>query len=155
MAEVADGAGSSAPYLEGKHDHTVDDKGRVSIPAEFRNALGLEEGDEVIVTRHLQERCLRLFWPEAWTDYRNQAAAAPKPVATAIKRVVGGTARRVRVDRLGRIQIPLVLRRYAELEGKCFVMGQGRSIEIWATDVWDATHGPERYADLDLSEFEL
>ncbi len=154
MADVDDSV-ASEPYLEGQHDHTVDDKGRVSLPAEFRNALNLSEGDEVIITRHLKERCLLVYWPAAWADLRNRMADAPPRTSTALKRVVGGSARRVKVDRLGRVQIPQVLRRYGSLEGKCFVMGQGRSIEVWATAVWDATHGPEHYADMDLSDFEL
>lgn len=155
MSAVDEVLTSPEPYLEGQHDHTVDTKGRVSVPVDFRGLLALTEGDELVVTRHLKERCLLVFWPQAWQRFRDRIAEAPAPVATALKRVVGGTARRVKVDRLGRIQLPQVLRRYAELEGKCFVMGQGHSIEIWATDVWERTHGPERYADVDLSAFEL
>lgn len=141
------------PYLEGQHEHTVDGKGRVSIPAEFRGGVGLEEGTELTVTRHLNERCLLVFWPEGWTAFKARIEAAPPRVASVMRRVVCGTARRVRLDRLGRIQIPQVLRKYAELDGKCFVMGQGGYMEVWSMSVWDRTHGPEAYADLDLSEF--
>lgn len=141
--------------IEGQHEHTVDDKGRLSIPSEFRAELDLEEGSELIVTRHLKERCLLLYWPDAWAAFKQRLDEAPPRVAAALRRVVGGTARRVKVDRLGRIQIPQVLRKYAELDGKCFVMGQGSNIEIWSMAMWDLTHGPEVYADLDLSEFNL
>ena len=155
MSAVEQNSAATEPYLEGQHDHTVDAKGRVSLPVEFRALLELTEGDELVVTRHLKERCLLVFWPDAWQRFRARIAEAPPPIATALKRVVGGTARRVKLDRLGRVGLPQVLRRYADLEGKCFVMGQGRSIEIWAVDVWERTHGPERYADVDLSAFEL
>ena len=66
-----------------------------------------------------------------------------------------GTARRVRVDKLGRVQIPQVLRKYAGLDGKCLVMGQGGLMEVWSLSVWERTHGPEAYEDFDLSEFDL
>lgn len=141
--------------IEGQHEHTVDEKGRLSIPSEFRAELVLDEGSELIVTRHLKERCLLLYWPAAWAELKQRIDEAAPAVAAALRRVVCGTARRVKVDRLGRIQIPQVLRKYAELDGKCFVMGQGTAIEIWSMAMWDLTHGPEVYADLDLSEFNL
>ena len=141
--------------VEGQHEHTVDSKGRVSIPSDFRAALGLAEGMELVVTRHLNERCLLIYWAEAWADLKNRMDAAPPKVANAIRRVVCGAARRVKLDRLGRIQIPQTFRGYAELEGKCFLMGQGSVIECWSMSMWDMTHGPEAYSELDLSEFNL
>ncbi len=142
-------------YVEGQHEHTVDGKGRLSIPSEFRAELDLDEGREVMVTRHLKERCLLVYWPEAWAAFKAKVDAAPARVQSALRRVVCGTARRVKVDRLGRIQIPLVLRKYADLDGKCFVNGQGSYLEIWSMAMWDLTHGPEAYAEFDLSEFNL
>lgn len=142
-------------YVEGQHEHTVDGKGRLSIPAEFRAELSLEEGSEVTVTRHLKERCLLVYWPEAWEAFKQRIDSAPPRVQSALRRVVCGTARRVKIDRLGRIQLPLVLRKYADLDGKCFVNGQGSYLEVWSMGMWDLTHGPEAYADVDLSEFNL
>lgn len=141
--------------VEGQHEHTVDGKGRVSIPSEFRDSLELDEGSTLTITRHLKERCLLVYWPAAWDAFKARLEEAPPRVASALRRVVCGTARKVRVDRLGRIQIPLVLRKYADLDGKCFVNGQGSYMEIWSMGLWDLTHGPEVYADLDLSEFDL
>jgi len=141
--------------VEGQHEHTVDVKGRVSIPSDFRTSLLLEEGAELIVTRHLNERCLLVYWPEAWDELKAQIENAPSRLASALRRVVCGAARRVRLDRLGRIQIPHTFRNYAELEGKCFLMGQGRVIECWSMSMWEMTHGPEVYDDFDLSEFNL
>jgi len=141
--------------VEGQHEHTVDVKGRVSIPSEFRGLLGLDEGAELIVTRHLNERCLLIYWPEAWDVLKQQIADATPRLASALRRVVCGAARRVKLDRLGRIQIPHTFRGYAELEGKCFLMGQGQLIECWSMSMWELTHGPEAYSEFDLSEFNL
>ena len=141
--------------VEGQHEHTLDGKGRVSIPAEFRSSLTLSEGSELVVTRHLKERCLLVFWPESWDAFKESVAQAIPQVSTALSRIVCGSSRRVRIDRLGRIQIPSVLRKYAELDGKCSVLGQRTRLEIWSMAVWDATHGPQQYQEFDLSEFTL
>ena len=141
--------------LEGQHEHTLDSKGRVSIPSDFRAELGLDDNDELIVTRHLKERCLLVFWPDGWEVFKSKIAGAPPTIGSALRRVVCGTARRVRLDKLGRVQVPQVLRKYAGLEGKCLVMGQGNLMEIWALGVWESTHGPEAYEDFDLSAFDL
>lgn len=141
--------------LEGQHEHTLDGKGRVSIPSEFRTELEIGENFELVVTRHLKERCLLIFWPEAWLKFKDKIALAPPNVASALRRVVCGTARRVKVDKLGRVQVPQVLRKYADLDGKCLVMGQGQLMELWSLGVWEKTHGPDVYESFDLSEFDL
>ena len=145
----------SSSILEGQHEHTLDGKGRVSIPSEFRAELEIVEHSELVVTRHLKERCLLVFWPEAWVGFKEKIAHAPPAIASALRRVVCGTARRVKVDKLGRIQVPQVLRKYADLNGKCLVMGQGQLMELWSQSVWETAHGPDVYEDLDLSEFDL
>ncbi len=139
--------------LEGQHDHTVDGKGRLSVPADFRLQLGIAEGDELVVTRHINEKCLLVYRPDGWNAFKARLEALPRRQANLLERVICGTARRVKLDRLGRIQLPLVLRRFAELDGKCFVMGQRHCMEIWATEVWDQTHGLDQYEEIDLGDF--
>ena len=141
--------------VEGQHEHTLDGKGRVSIPAEFRSTLELSEGSELVVTRHLKERCLLVFWPASWDAFKETVEQATPQISTALSRIVCGSSRRVRVDKLGRIQVPSVLRKYADLDGKCSVLGQRNRLEIWSMAVWDETHGPQQYQELDLSGFML
>ncbi|MGK0359944.1 MAG: MraZ protein [Bradymonadia bacterium] len=141
--------------LEGQHDHTVDGKGRVSIPAEFRGQLGLTEADEFVVTRHFNQRCLLIYPPSAWVGFKAQIEASEPKIRPILRRVVAGSARRVRMDRLGRIQLPQVLRRFAQLDGKCFVVGQGQRIEVWDISVWNEMFDPERLLDLDLTGLNL
>lgn len=145
----------TGPELEGPHEHTVDDKGRVSIPAEFRGLLEVGEGDELVVTRPLADECLFVFRPDAWAAYKRKAEALPPAIARHFGRVVGGMAKRVKLDRLGRIQLPQVLRKYAHLDGKCFVIGKGHRMEIWAEDVWMAATAPEVFAQLDLGQYDI
>lgn len=96
-----------------------------------------------------------VYWPAAWDEMKSRADQLAAPVRAAVRRVTVASAHRVKMDRLGRIQVPLVLRKYADLDGKCFVMGQGDRMEIWAPTQWEETHGPQIYADLDLSELNL
>ena len=131
----------------------LDSKGRLSAALDFRLALQLTENDELIVTRHLKERCLLVFGRRLGALGSNRRS--PAPVATAIKRVICGSARRVRLFSFVRMQVPQVFRRYAALEGKCLVMGQGNLMEVWSGDLWDRTHGPEAYEDFDLSAFNM
>jgi MraZ protein len=149
MSDETAGMVVTHPDLEGQHDHTIDDKGRVSIPAEFRAALGLQDGDEVVVTRHLRERCLRVYRPDAWEQFKARIADMPGPAGAALRKVVRGSARRMKVDRLGRISLPTALRTYAQLDGKCFVMGQGLCMEVWDEGEWNRAHAPENYGELD------
>ncbi len=130
----------------GSHEHKLDAKGRLSIPANFRNDLSLVEGSELIITRHLDERCLLVFWPEAWTRFLENAASLPRAQATQVKRIVRGYHRRIRLDRLGRVQLPQMLRKYARLDGSCLVMGQGQALEIWDEKVSEDQHSPEAIA---------
>ena len=141
--------------LEGQHDHTFDDKGRVSIPAEFRATLALDEGAELVVTRHFNQRCLLIFLPEPWTAFKAVIEGAEPAVRPVLRRVVAGSARRVKVDRLGRIQIPQVLRKFAQLEGKCFVVGQGDRMELWDEAVWNEMFDPDSLQGHDLTGLNL
>lgn len=155
MASEAPTSGSVSFDLEGQHDHTVDGKGRVSIPAEFRGQLGLTEADELVVTRHFNQRCLLIYPPSAWVEFKADIEASEPAIRPLLRRVVAGSARRVRMDRLGRIQLPQVLRRFAQLDGKCFVVGQGQRIEVWDISVWNEMFDPERLLDLDLTGLNL
>lgn len=155
MVDPLPDAVPSLPDLEGQHDHTVDDKGRVSIPADFRHALSLAEGTELVVTRHLKERCLRVYPLVAWETFKAQAERDRSPVGNIIRRVVKGSARRAKVDRLGRISLPNALRSFARLDGKCFVMGMNTCMEIWNVELWNEVHGPEAYNDVDVSIYDM
>ena len=149
MTDLEESADSEETPGEGQHEHTVDPKGRVSLPVEFRKALNLVEGTELVVTRHLNERGLLVFWKDSWTQFRENLNGAGK---VKIRRVLIGSSRKVRLDALGRIQIPVNLRNYADLSGKCYVMGQSTYIEMWSMAVWDRTHEPEVYVDEEFDD---
>lgn len=119
----------------GRYAHNLDAKGRLAIPARFREALA----DGVVLTRGI-DRCLALFPLSAWRPLADKVAALPLTDADArsFRRLVFAEAADLPLDGQGRILIPLELRRYAEIEREAIVVGVDTSIEIWAPARWDA-----------------
>jgi MraZ protein len=113
----------------------MDSKGRLAIPARYREALA--EG--VILTRGI-DRCLALYPVAAWTPLAQKVAALPLTDADArtFRRLVFSAAADLVLDGQGRILIPPDLRRYAELEREALVVGVDTSIEIWSPARWEA-----------------
>ena len=118
----------------GEHSHTIDAKGRLILPAKFREELG----SSFIVTRGL-EGCLSVYTMESWTNFAQamQKFTTSKGNVRAFKRFVFGSAAEVEFDRQGRILIPGNLREYAHLEKEVVVLGTGDKVEIWSKAVFD------------------
>jgi MraZ protein len=123
----------------GRYAHNLDAKGRLAIPARFRDALA--EG--VILTRGI-DRCLALYPLEAWRPLAEKVAALPLTDADArnFRRLVFAEAADLSLDGQGRVLVPPELRRYAGLEREALVVGVDTSIEIWS---------PERWAEVEAS----
>ena len=106
--------------FSGRFDHSIDDKGRVSIPARFREALLQQGHDRMFVTNFIQgrERCLALYPPGEWETLvaRIKSRPAFDPLIQAFETFHVGGAHEVQVDRQGRILIPTRLRDFAHLE---------------------------------------
>ena len=119
----------------GSHFPRMDDKGRLILPAKFREQL--ESG--VVVTRG-QERCLYLFPTEEFARLADQLRQAPvtSKQARDYLRVFLSGASDEDLDKQGRITIPPILRNYAGLDRDCAVIGAGQRMEIWAAPAWEA-----------------
>lgn len=119
----------------GTHAPKMDDKGRVILPARFRDEL--ESG--VVVTRG-QENCLYVFSArefEAMHDKIRQAPVTSKTARDFLRVFLSGASSET-PDKQNRITIPLNLRNYAELDRDLTVIGAGNRVEIWNTAKWDA-----------------
>lgn len=118
----------------GTYAPRLDDKGRLILPAKFRDQLA----DGVVVTRG-QERCLFVF-PEAefvrMHEQLRQASVASKQSRDYQRVLLSGASDEV-PDRQGRITIPASLRAYAGLDKECTVIGAGARVEIWDTAAWN------------------
>jgi MraZ protein len=118
----------------GTHTPRLDDKGRLILPAKFREQL--ETG--VVVTRG-QERCLYVFPVaefERLADQLRQAPVTSKQARDYLRVFLSGASDEV-PDKQGRITIPPVLRTYAGLDRDLAVIGAGQRVEIWDAGSWE------------------
>jgi MraZ protein len=117
----------------GEYQHTLDDKGRLAIPAKFREEL--RQG--AVITRGL-DSCLFLFTRRQWEELAAKLATLPFSQATsrAFARLMLSGAMEVELDAQGRILIPAFLRGYAELNGQAVVAGLLNRLEIWDEKAW-------------------
>jgi len=119
----------------GEYDHNMDDKGRLAIPARFREALG--EG--VVITRGF-DRCLMGFPRAIWETLAQQVSGLSlgQGEARNLRRLLFSGAADIMMDRQGRILIPQNLREYAGLGEQVIVAGLNTHFEIWTGERWRA-----------------
>ncbi|MCM3739141.1 division/cell wall cluster transcriptional repressor MraZ [Oceanobacillus luteolus] len=118
----------------GEYKHNVDTKGRMIVPAKFREELG----ETFVVTRGL-DKCLFAYPMNEWKVIEEKLKQLPltKKDARAFTRFFFSGAVECEVDKQGRINIPANLRTYAELEKECVVIGVSERVEIWANEKWE------------------
>jgi MraZ protein len=120
--------------FKGTYRHSVDDKGRVTVPARFREILG----DDSVITRGL-DGCVFLYPRPAWQELESKLAALPLGRADArdFKRVFFANASDAEVDRHGRVLIPPELRQMVGIEREVVVLGVSERVEIWPQTGWE------------------
>ena len=117
-----------------EYSHSIDAKGRVIIPAKFREELG----ETFVVTQGL-DGCLFAFPNSEWQEFEEKLKALPMANRDARKFVrffLAGAAL-AEVDKQGRILIPSVLREFAALEKDVVLVGVGTRVEIWDKKRWE------------------
>lgn len=118
----------------GEYQHSIDDKGRLIIPAKFRDALG----QSFVVTRGL-DNCLFVYPQKEWSAMEQKLKALPlmKSDARAFTRFFLAGATECELDKQGRVNIPGNLREHAGLDKECVVIGVSSRVEIWSKENWD------------------
>jgi MraZ protein len=114
----------------GCHEHVLDDKGRTSLPKEFRLALEERNGDPWLTTL---PHCLAILPPDVFADYQERLGTASlvSERVQDMQRLLIGGASRCPVDRQGRILIPARLREWAGIQREITILGATKRIEIW------------------------
>lgn len=117
----------------GEFEHTIDEKGRVAIPARFREEI--QEG--FIITRGF-DNCLQAFPRPTWQDLsqRISTLSLGNEEARHLRRLLFSGANEVTFDRQGRILIPQNLREYASLSEKVVIAGMHTFFELWSPERW-------------------
>ena len=141
----------------GQYQHNLDEKGRLMIPARYRELLaagafimqGFDRCLMVMTDSHFQEVYERI-----------NAMNMADPNARLLRRLILSTAYPVEIDKVGRILVPQMLRQVNGLDGEAIVAGQGEYFEVWNPAEWnqqidqlqDIEMNNQRFATLDLSK---
>ena len=138
----------------GQYEHSVDEKGRMTIPAKFREQL---DGG-AFVTQGF-DRNLMVLTKETFDRLYNRVnqMSMTDPTVRQLRRLIFSNASQVEIDKSGRLLFPQFLRDTASLQGTTMIVGVGEYFEIWSPELWtnqldqikDADS--ERFATLDLS----
>jgi MraZ protein len=133
----------------GTYTPRLDDKGRLFLPAKFRDELA--EG--LVVTRG-QERCLYVWSMEEFnklTERLRETSVTSRSARNYVRMFFAGASDET-PDKQGRITVPPMLRSYASLERDCVVIGAMNRIEIWDAASWQTYSDEQEQAFADLSE---
>jgi MraZ protein len=140
----------------GQFEHTIDAKGRLTIPVRFRPTLATG----AYVTQGF-DRNLVVYTTESFERLaaRANTLTTTDPEARAVRRVLFGGATEVSLDSVGRILLPEFLRQYAGIESDTVLVGAGEYFEIWGAANWagerrsvtDAESNAKRFTAFDLS----
>jgi MraZ protein len=133
----------------GTHTPRLDDKGRLFLPAKFRDRLA----SGLVVTKG-QERCLYVFPADEFLRVADTMRTAPvtnKLVRNYLRVFLSGASDEI-PDKQGRVTIPPNLRDYAGLSRDCTVIGAGTRVEVWDTTAWDTYLASTEQAFADQAE---
>lgn len=123
--------------FRGRFEYTIDEKGRISLPSKFREALSANFDERLIITSF--DNCLWAYPMPEWQAIEEKIAALPqfRSEVKALQRVFVSGAADCPLDKQGRIVIPPTLRDYAELKKEVVFVGMTKRIEIWSKEKWD------------------
>lgn len=123
--------------FRGRYNYQTDSKGRLSIPARFREILSSNYDERLIITNF--DQCLWAYPVTEWQELERKVGALPQFVeeVKAFQRVFISAAAECPIDKQGRILIPQSLREYAGINKDVVVVGMAKRLEIWARERWD------------------
>lgn len=118
---------------------TLDSKGRLAVPAKFREVLQLRAGGKLVITAD-SALCLLVYPAPDWEPIQQKlmGLSSFQPRTRDLQRLLVGNASDVEIDGSGRILIPGPLRKFAGLEKDVALVGQGARFELWDEAKWDA-----------------
>lgn len=127
----------------GSHQVSIDDKGRLAIPARFRQSLSESCGGQLMLTIG-PNPCLEIYpAPEFQRIVRDIQAMDDRVVAEQLKQIFVGFAVETTMDAQGRILVAPMLRKRARLDANVVLMGQDSRFDLWPQDVWESRFGED------------
>ncbi len=137
----------------GEYLHSIDRKGRLILPAKFRETAKSHFIEKFFVTRGL-DKCLFMFSEEEWRTQESKfkAISFTKQQARTFNRLYFSGAVEVISDKQGRILLPQYLKDFAEIKKDVIIVGVSNRIEIWAKDKWQEFYGSSRQSFEEIAE---
>ncbi len=137
----------------GEYEHALDNKGRVIIPAKFREIFKEHYAEKFYITRGL-DQCLFVFTEETWKaqERKFRELSFTKSEARRFNRLYFSGACDVVCDKQGRILIPDYLKQYGEIKVNVMIIGVSDRIEIWAKEKWEQFYQQNKGSFEDLAE---
>jgi MraZ protein len=137
----------------GEYFHSIDRKGRLILPAKFRETAKTHFVERFYVTRGL-DSCLFMFSEEEWKTQENKFKAIPftKQQARTFNRLYFSGAAEVTFDAQGRMLIPQYLKDFAQIKKEVVVVGVSNRIELWAKNKWEEFYGSSRQSFEEIAE---
>jgi MraZ protein len=121
--------------FRGQFEHSIDGKGRLSIPAKFRDALQTPSGGRLVLTA--QDRCIYAYGLADFEEIERKLSAQQQTsIQRAFMRRFVGGSQECEIDPSGRILVPPSLRSYGALSREVMLVGVAKHFEIWAMDRW-------------------
>jgi len=133
------------PSFSGKYYYTVDLKGRIIVPAPFREMLSSNYSSKLYITNAPFDKCLYIYPLEEWNKLQDQVRTKPRSdeaIRFFMRRVIA-SAVEVEMDKQGRILVPVALREDAHINSNVVLAGQIERIELWDRSEWDDLFDPE------------
>ncbi|NOZ67782.1 MAG: division/cell wall cluster transcriptional repressor MraZ [Deferribacteres bacterium] len=144
------------PGFSGKHYNSLDPKGRLIIPAPFREILSSNHSSKLIITNEVFDRCLCAYPVDEWQKLTDKVSRMPQ-TSDAVKyytRRVIGSAVECEIDRQGRVLVSAALRTDAGLNSEVVLIGLCNRIEIWDRSEYEGVADPTKI-DKDAYKEEL
>ena len=137
----------------GEYLHSIDRKGRLILPAKFREIAKGNFIEKFFVTRGL-DKCLFMFSEEEWRsqEQKFKAISFTKQQARTFNRLYFSGAVEVIIDKQGRILLPQYLKDFAEIKREVMIVGVSNRIKIWAKDKWQEFYGSSRPSFEEIAE---
>jgi MraZ protein len=137
----------------GEYLHSIDRKGRIILPAKFRESAKAHFIEKFFVTRGL-DKCLFMFSEEEWRSQESKfkAISFTKQQARTFNRLYFSGAVEVSPDKQGRILLPQYLKDFAQIKKDVMIVGVSNRIEIWAKDKWQEFYGSSRQSFEEIAE---
>ncbi len=126
--------------FSGMSNHSIDAKGRIVLPAKFREELG----DTFCLVQGFDNQCIQAMSTELYESICAKILELPANLSRALQYTFNGSAQNVTPNAQGRVLIPQTLRQYAAIEEEALVIGMNNRIEIWNKQKFDEFMGTQQ-----------